>query len=284
MTNSSSVRLPVYLNLGCGSLFHPDWQNLDLGGDPKYVTKADIRKRLPFEDNSVDACYHSHVLEHLTASDGKGLLKECFRVLKPKGILRVVVPDLEASATHYLSCLENVRRARNPETSGNYEWAVIELIDQLTRERGGGLMAGYLRNPPAHSRTFITERMGLQVQAENEGEAAAPNIVSRLRRNGLVGVIRKIREQAFLATSFITLGTKGYKAAKVALFRELGEIHKWMYDSYSLIEILKEVGFVENVKKSAFESSIPNFTYFQLDTAEGLVRKPNSLYVEGIKP
>jgi SAM-dependent methyltransferase len=56
----------------------------------------DLRKPLPFPDNSFCAVYGSHVLEHLYLEQAKRLLKECLRVLQPGGVLRLVVPDLQA--------------------------------------------------------------------------------------------------------------------------------------------------------------------------------------------
>src|SRR5262249_51146704 len=55
----------------------------------------DLGRGIPFDDNSVPAIYSSHFFEHLTKADSEALLKECFRVLKPKGMIRVVVPLLE---------------------------------------------------------------------------------------------------------------------------------------------------------------------------------------------
>ena len=55
----------------------------------KYISTQvfDIRKKLPFEDNSIDACY-SHMLYcmALTDSDLENLNKEIGRVLKPNGL------------------------------------------------------------------------------------------------------------------------------------------------------------------------------------------------------
>jgi predicted SAM-dependent methyltransferase len=57
---------------------------------------------LPFPDGSVAAVYASHVLEHLYREEGQRLVKESYRVLAQGGILRVVVPDLEAIIQEYM--------------------------------------------------------------------------------------------------------------------------------------------------------------------------------------
>jgi predicted SAM-dependent methyltransferase len=70
---------------------------------PQHVRYADITKRLPFADQSVDAIYFSHVLEHLHLDEGNYLLNECFRVLKPNGVVRILVPDTEHYIATYLA-------------------------------------------------------------------------------------------------------------------------------------------------------------------------------------
>jgi ubiquinone/menaquinone biosynthesis C-methylase UbiE len=62
----------------------------------------DLTKPLPFQANSISAVYASHVLEHLYLVDAQRLLSECKRVLKPGGVIRLVVPDLHAMAVNYL--------------------------------------------------------------------------------------------------------------------------------------------------------------------------------------
>ena len=73
-------------------------------------------------------------------------------------------------------------------------------------------------------------------------------------------------------------------AEEIGKFRKSGEIHQWMYDSYSLGKLLKEVGF-RNIKKcEAHESSIDIFSSYFLDMEpDGSVRKPDSLFMEAVK-
>ena len=55
----------------------------------------DLTKKLPYADNAIEAIFSSHVFEHLFMDEVERLVDECFRVLKPGGVVRVVVPDLE---------------------------------------------------------------------------------------------------------------------------------------------------------------------------------------------
>src|SRR5271163_2177762 len=95
------------LNLGCGSRFHPDWVNLDLYPSSPTVQQWDLQKEFPFPDGSFDVVYHSHVLEHFSRRDGLRFLERCCKVLRPEGILRVVVPDLERIVKLYVNAFNN---------------------------------------------------------------------------------------------------------------------------------------------------------------------------------
>ena len=142
---------------------HEDWVNLDLVAHLPGVIAHDIRTGLPFPDNSFSAVYHSHVLEHLRRSSAPALLRECYRVLAPGGILRVAVPDLEAIARLYLKNLEGAV-AGDAEAARRYEWMVLELLDQMVRDESGGEMLNYWRQNPMPAESFVIERMGSEVR------------------------------------------------------------------------------------------------------------------------
>ena len=126
MTSNSLKRL----NLGCGPTNAPaDWLNVDGSWNAwfarhRYLRSTlktfglinanqaahwkvrpfvhDLTRPLPFEDNAFSAVYGSHVLEHLYLTDARRLLLECKRVLRPEGVIRLVVPDLRSLAENYL--------------------------------------------------------------------------------------------------------------------------------------------------------------------------------------
>jgi SAM-dependent methyltransferase len=79
------------LNLGCDRSQIAGYVGVDFNPDVDPDVLADV-EHLPFEDNSVDEIYASHVLEHLPY--GNTALQEWLRVLKPGGMLTVVVPDI----------------------------------------------------------------------------------------------------------------------------------------------------------------------------------------------
>jgi SAM-dependent methyltransferase len=66
------------------------------------VIRCDASKGLPYKDESVDKIYSSHFLEHIPQDKALSVLKECYRVLKPEGVMRLVVPDLFFCAKQYV--------------------------------------------------------------------------------------------------------------------------------------------------------------------------------------
>ncbi len=127
---SSESLVPVKVNLGCGLTTPEGWINIDGSWNARMSRYPLIRTflrsirvissqqasvawtsnirfhnlvaPLPFADGSVDCIYASHVLEHLYHDEARRLLAECLRVLRPHGMIRLVVPDLRAIVLEYL--------------------------------------------------------------------------------------------------------------------------------------------------------------------------------------
>lgn len=90
------------LNLGCGPHVMEGWENID-EYPYKGVKVYDLRQSLPYKTDSVDFIFTEHFFEHITREQGLGLLKECRRILRPKGVIRIVTPDLKHVAKLYLA-------------------------------------------------------------------------------------------------------------------------------------------------------------------------------------
>lgn len=70
---------------------------------PANVRFGDIVRGLPVEDGSFQGIYCSHVLEHLALEDARTALRNTYRYLAPGGTFRLVVPDLRALASRYVT-------------------------------------------------------------------------------------------------------------------------------------------------------------------------------------
>lgn len=268
-TKSSKENGEILVNLGCGRHFHPDWRNFDLVPSEPSILAHDLRKPLPLETGSCRAVYHSHVLEHLPKETVSQFLAECFRVLSPGGVLRVVVPDLEAIARLYLENLM-IAAEGDADAADRHEWMTIELIDQLTRHRKGGEMRDFWLREPLPCADFLVARMGDAVRRARE---KSERRTKRARRNG------EDKDRNFSDS------IREEDPATVGAFRLGGEVHRWMYDRVSLKRILEQVGFIEFTVRGASDSAILGFAGYELDAElNGRVRKPDSIFVEARKP
>lgn len=109
------------------------------------VLRHNLKNGIPFPDGSVDAVYHSHLLEHLDRDVVPVFLAEAKRVLKPGGVHRIVVPDLEFETKRYLQSLEDALAGK--VTPADHEWNITLLIHQMVRREAWGTSqrAGFRR-------------------------------------------------------------------------------------------------------------------------------------------
>lgn len=85
----------VRLMLGAGPCARPGWLATDITPSRRDVMYVDARARFPFADNSVDLIHSEHLIEHITFDDGRRMLSECIRILRPGGRLRLSTPDYD---------------------------------------------------------------------------------------------------------------------------------------------------------------------------------------------
>jgi predicted SAM-dependent methyltransferase len=270
------------LNVGCGDTFHPEWTNMDINPSSPHVMPYDIRKPLPFDDGHFDAVYSSHVLEHLRKQEAKPFLLEMARVLKNHGIMRIVVPDLEAIAKLYIEKLDAVE-AGIIDAKPDYDWMLLELLDQMVRESSGGEMKNFLVDRNIPNKSFVKSRMGKWAESywnppnrtPSSPESVAPRPGHRASR---------LRKYNAIRTIIGLLGGNEHRSAfEEGHFRQAGEVHRWMYDRYSLRVLMEEVGMEGVQTCKGDESRIPRFGSYGLDVVDGQVRKPDSLFMEGRK-
>jgi len=85
---------PRKLQLGCGANLLAGWLNSDFEPADGSVIFVDARRRLPFDDSTFDYVFTEHMLEHLDYLEGRAMLGECCRILRPGGRIRIATPDL----------------------------------------------------------------------------------------------------------------------------------------------------------------------------------------------
>jgi len=249
----------VMLNCACGPTSHPEWNNIDFFAyarlkqhpflihlldrlgfisevrierlstiDPGIVF-WDLRKGIPYDDQIFDVVYHSHFLEHLERDSALWFMKECYRVLKPNGSLRVVVPDLELLVKRYMSTLSQ--------------------LSLPGYEKDNDIFAGHVQN--------VDHLIGQMVVLMKLGTEEQKRLVRWTER-----LVRGDGKES----------------------RELGR-HRWMYDRFTLKDLLGSVGFTDVRVEESQTSRVEGWRSFNLDTTEdGTLRKWDSLFIEGTRP
>lgn len=242
------------VNLGCAAKMHPEMVNVDfsmLAGLSRYkkllwilyksgvltqeryidlrqydkdIIVWNLKKGIPFSDGTFDVVYHSHIFEHLERDFAPLFLKECMRVLKKGGILRVVVPDLFILIQRYMDSIQKIENGHQ-ESFSEHQKATHDIFDQMARSE--------------------------------------PVMTENAKQRPFIGFLGR----------FI----RGDTEAR-------GELHRWMYDKYSLEALLKEAGFKNVQAASCNTSRIHGWTDYGLETnPDGSEFHPYSLYMEAEK-
>lgn len=133
MASGARVYSAVCVNVGCGQTPTSGWRNFDNSPSVRLarwplvamvldrlrllnreqreyirylrsmrIEYADASRRIPIADGSADLVYSSHMLEHLDRTDASAFLREVYRILRPGGQVRLVVPDLTSYVGRYL--------------------------------------------------------------------------------------------------------------------------------------------------------------------------------------
>ncbi len=92
-----------YLQLGSGGDHIEGFLNTCYFLNKQADAWVDVRFPLRFPDNTWRGIYAHHVVEHASYADSRRLFRECHRTLKPSGIFRMVVPDLEVFIRYYVN-------------------------------------------------------------------------------------------------------------------------------------------------------------------------------------
>lgn len=124
-----------YIQFGCGLCAPASWRNFDAGpafwiernlpflkpmllkrGFPDYpanIEYGDVTRGLPVAPGTAEAVYCSHVLEHLALDEFRATLRNVFTHLRPGGVFRFVLPDLE-------SLIRNYTTSQDPEAASHF--------------------------------------------------------------------------------------------------------------------------------------------------------------------
>ena len=90
------------IHLGCGHHKLKGWVNIDLDRTCKPDVIADLGQDLPIKSQSVDYIHSEDFVDQLALEKAYRFFRECHRVLKKGGVMRILTPDLRQLAKRYV--------------------------------------------------------------------------------------------------------------------------------------------------------------------------------------
>jgi SAM-dependent methyltransferase len=278
------MRRATKVNLACGDTYMAGdgWINFDYVASSATVRKADLLGRLPLSEDSAALVYSSHFIEHIPRSDVPAFLRECLRVLRPGGVLRLVLPDLEEMARTYLA-------HRDAGEHERADFLVLEMIDQCVRREPGGELGQLYRRLRAGSAqasemiAFVRERTGEDLGGNHSIAESQGGALGALAGRYVRGARHRLR--GVWLRFWLTGLPAAFRAQNLSL-AGVGERHHWLWDFHQLRQALEVAGFKAVERRTAGSSAIADFPFYPLDLdADGRPRKGvESMYVEARKP
>jgi predicted SAM-dependent methyltransferase len=241
------------------------------------------REPLEFPDNTFDAINAYHVFEHMTPQEGEKFAREIFRVSKPNAIFRVSVPDLESTCREYLNHLEVAKREPTEQNIYRYQWNVMEIFEQMVREKGGGMMGDALRRgdyDPSYIDQKFSDVYRPFLERVRRPTGSAPRSEERVTLLARLLRLTPARIYNGLKRRYLQ-----YRVGNLWHPMISKERTRWMYDRVSLALLMRRTGFVQIRQKDFKNSDIPHWSKYDLDRSNFADRAIDpSVYVEGRKP
>jgi predicted SAM-dependent methyltransferase len=127
------------LHLGCGTHFLADrgWTDTDIEPADDHVLRLDMTEKFPFGDRSVDCVFSEHAIEHISIDAAYLMFRECCRVLRPGGKIRIATPELEFLIDLWQGPLDRLQQSYlYLKTGTTSRSGVCRAINNLMREGG----------------------------------------------------------------------------------------------------------------------------------------------------
>jgi SAM-dependent methyltransferase len=250
------------LNLACGERSHPEWTNIDF-----------FSVRLLHYNTLTRIAYVMRFISRETFERTKKLDANAYYWDLRKGI---PFRDSTFDVVYHSHFLEHLEKE-----------AALPFLQECRRVlKNQGIIRVVVPDLRKLALDYLSACRGLD-RGEDAAEAhelATINLIDQMVRKEPGGQIArmKAKSRANWAAGVVEFTKKILRGSPSA--ERSGELHKWMYDRFSLHSLLEEAGFGGITVCDASTSSIKGWNGFYLDlNSDGSIYKPESLYVEGTK-
>jgi predicted SAM-dependent methyltransferase len=232
-----AVAQRAFYNIGAGPNFaHPAWTNVDhpsewYGEEHVHIAWDMLAlSPLPIENNSASIFYTSYALEHVTDEACQYFLAEAYRTLRPGGILRLLVPDIDIYAAAYQlgdrspfykakndgAQYPNAKYASNPNEASleqNFIWSFASSVSELhvdgspERVSDEAFRSVMAKQGMDAALNFCTAKCSLEVQRKHPG-----NHINWYNENKLARMMRK--------AGFDTVYRSGFQQSRSPVLRD----------------------------------------------------------------
>jgi predicted SAM-dependent methyltransferase len=127
------------LHIGSGKYVLPGWLNTDVAPGTDRVVYLDASRRMPFANDTFDYIFSEHVIEHIDYLLSEQMLRECYRVLRPGGRIRIATPDLQ-----FLIDLHTPEKT--PVQQAYIRWSVDAFMPHIGIYRDAFVINNFFRN------------------------------------------------------------------------------------------------------------------------------------------
>ncbi|MEJ0007424.1 MAG: methyltransferase domain-containing protein [Steroidobacteraceae bacterium] len=126
------------LEIGAGMVRKPGWLATDYDATGADALQHDATQPFPVPSESFDYIYTEHMVEHIPYVGAQAMFKECLRMLKPRGVLRVVTPSIG-----FLTRILSADRSKFEESYRN--WSVSSFVPEAPRITNAFFLNNFVR-------------------------------------------------------------------------------------------------------------------------------------------
>ncbi len=142
----------LHIGVGPAYSFLPGWLNVDYYPTLSHIVFLDATRPFPFPDNTFDYIFSEHMIEHITYHEGLFMLRECYRVLKPNGKIRITTLDLEMIVGLY-------KQPKNELQRKYIKWIIDNFVTEINIYKESFVINNMFNN---YGHQFIYDHATLQ--------------------------------------------------------------------------------------------------------------------------